>query len=100
MTLRSNPISQRRGTAAVELAVSAPLLLILLSGVWEVGRMVSAQQLIANAAREGGREVAAGRQSAATIKQYVVNYCNMNGLSNMDTMRWTPFSGRANHQRV
>jgi len=85
MNLLSNPIGHRRGTAAVELAVCAPVLLILLAGVWEVGRMVSAQQLIANAAREGGREIAAGQQDAATIKQYVINYCNMNGLSKVDT---------------
>lgn len=85
MNLRCNPNRQRRGTAAVELAVCAPLLLVLLTGVWEVGRMVSAQQMIANAAREGGREVAAGQQSAATVQQYVVNYCNMNGLSNVNT---------------
>jgi Flp pilus assembly protein TadG len=63
----------RTGAAAVELAVCLPLLLTVLLGVWEVGRMVSAQQIIANAAREGGREVAAGQSSAASIQQYVVN---------------------------
>jgi len=38
-----------------------PFLLSTIAGIWEVGRMVSAQQIIANAAREGGREVAAGQ---------------------------------------
>jgi Flp pilus assembly protein TadG len=85
MNLRYKTKGQRHGTAAVELAVCAPLLLVLLTGVWEVGRMVTAQQIIANAAREGGREVAAGQQSAATIQQYVVNYCNINGLNNVTT---------------
>ena len=75
----------RRGTAAVELAVCLPFLLIVIAGIWEVGRMVTAQQIIANAAREGGREVAAGQTSVATIQQQVVNYCNMNGLSNVTT---------------
>jgi Flp pilus assembly protein TadG len=85
MNLRYQTRGRRPGTAAVELAVCAPLMIILLTGVWEVGRMVSAQQIIANAVREGGREVAAGQQSAATVKQYVVNYCNMNGLSTVTT---------------
>jgi Flp pilus assembly protein TadG len=65
----------------VELAVCLPFLVVVLLGIWEVGRMVSAQQIVANAAREGGREVAAGQTTAATIKQYVATYCNMNGLT-------------------
>lgn len=75
----------RAGTAAVELAVCLPFLLILIAGLWEVGRMVQAEQIIANGAREGAREIAAGTSSATTVKQYVVNYCNINGLSNVDT---------------
>ena len=75
----------RRGTAAVELAVCLPFLLIVIAGVWEVGRMVTAQQIIANSAREGGREISAGQTSVATVKQNVVNYCNMNGLTNVTT---------------
>jgi Flp pilus assembly protein TadG len=71
----------RRGVAAVELAVILPFLLIIVFGVWEVGRMVQAQQLIANAVREGGRQAAAGRSDATTVRQYVVNYLNMNGLT-------------------
>jgi Flp pilus assembly protein TadG len=76
---------QRRGTAAVELAVCLPFLLIVIMGIWEVGRMVQAQQLIANAAREGGRQASAGQQTSANLQQYVVNYLNMNGLTNVDT---------------
>jgi Flp pilus assembly protein TadG len=84
MKLRTNT-HLRTGTAAVELAVCLPFLLIVILGIWEVGRMVQAQQIIANAAREGGREVAAGQTSAATIQTYVVTYCNMNGLTNVDS---------------
>jgi len=65
----------------VELAVILPFLLIIVFGVWEVGRMVQAQQLIANAVREGGRQAAEGRSDATTVRQYVVNYLNMNGLT-------------------
>lgn len=77
--------ARRRATAAVELAVCLPFLLIVIAGIWEVGRMVTAEQIIANAAREGGREIAAGQSSSATVQQYVVNYCNMNGLTGVTT---------------
>jgi Flp pilus assembly protein TadG len=75
--------TRRRGAAAVELAVCLPFLLIIVFGIWEVGRMVQAQQLIANAAREGGRQAAAGQANSTTVRQFVVNYLNMNGLSNV-----------------
>src|SRR5438874_681435 len=39
---------QRSGTAAVELAVCLPFLLIVILGVWDVRRMVQAQQIIGN----------------------------------------------------
>lgn len=75
---------KRQGTAAVELAVCLPLLLILVAGIWEVGRMVQVQQITANAAREGGRQAAAGQVTSTSLRQYVANYCNMNGLSGVD----------------
>ena len=77
--------TRRRAVAAVELAVCLPLLLIIVTGIWEVGRMVQVQQLMANAAREGGRQASAGQKDAATVKQYVVNYLNMNGLTGVTT---------------
>jgi len=45
----------RRGIAATELAFLAPFLLTLLMGLWEVGRYIAIQDLLDNAAREGGR---------------------------------------------
>jgi Flp pilus assembly protein TadG len=72
---------KRHGSAAVELAVCLPFLLIIVFGVWEVGRMVQAQELVANAAREGGRQASTGQSDATTVRQSVVNYLNMNGLT-------------------
>ncbi len=74
----------RTGSAAVELAVCLPFLLMVVFGIWEVGRMVQVQQLASNAAREGGRQAAAGLASSTSIRQYVVNYLNMNGLTGVD----------------
>ena len=50
----------RRGIAATEMALMAPLILTLLMGLWEVGRYMSIQNLADNAAREAGRLGASG----------------------------------------
>jgi Flp pilus assembly protein TadG len=71
----------RCGTAAVELAVCMPLLLVMIVGVWEVGRLVEVKQLLCNAVREGGRQAATGNQTTAQVQQYVVNYLATNGIS-------------------
>src|SRR5437763_9509107 len=51
----------RRGIAAVEAAVALPLLVILLLGTWEVGRLVEVMQIMCNATREGARLAAQGK---------------------------------------
>ncbi len=48
------PVS-RRGAAAVEFAVLAPVFFLLVFGMIEFGRMIMVQQIITNAAREGAR---------------------------------------------
>jgi Flp pilus assembly protein TadG len=45
----------RRAVAAVEFAVILPLLLMLLIGIWELGRIIHVQQTVNNAARDGAR---------------------------------------------
>lgn len=70
----------RRGVAAVELAILLPLLVFLLIGLWEVGRMVEVQQLLTNAAREGGRQASTGVKSVDQVKGVVVRYLNLNGM--------------------
>ena len=50
-----NPNRRRRGVAAVEFAVVLPLLLLLLVGIWELGRIIHIQIILNNAARDGAR---------------------------------------------
>src|SRR5882757_936386 len=45
----------RRGAAAVEFAIVAPVFFLLVFGMVEYGRMIMVQQVITNAAREGAR---------------------------------------------
>jgi Flp pilus assembly protein TadG len=70
----------QRAVAAVEFAALLPLILTLLVGLWEVGRLVETQQLLTNAAREGGRQAATGQVSSAAVQQLVKDYLNVAGL--------------------
>ncbi|QDU61311.1 TadE-like protein [Planctomycetes bacterium Pan216] len=49
---------KRRGVAAVELAVIAPLLVGLVLGAIELGRALEVSQMLSMAVREGGRRAA------------------------------------------
>lgn len=72
--------SLRRGVAAVEMAICAPIIILLLAGVWELGRMLEVQQVIANAAREGGRQASNGTLSYDQVRSAVVTYLTNNGI--------------------
>jgi Flp pilus assembly protein TadG len=80
MTNATAKHKQRRGVAAVELALLLPFLLILLLGSWEVGRMVEVNQVLDNAVREGARQAASGQLTNAQIQQVVVAYLQNAGL--------------------
>lgn len=45
----------RRGIAATEMALIAPVIILLLAGVWEVGRLIMVQNLLNETAREAAR---------------------------------------------
>jgi Flp pilus assembly protein TadG len=92
----SRPV--RRGVAAIELAFAVLLLVVpLLIGIWEVGRLVQVQQTVSNAAREGARIAAQGYTIDASgntaqirtgtgpvnVQQTVYNYLYAAGLTNL-----------------
>ena len=73
----------RRGTAAVEFAVVAPLLLAIVMGVIEVGRAITVQELLTNASRERRARMAGNDTTAltATVQAAVNNYLSNGGIS-------------------
>jgi Flp pilus assembly protein TadG len=79
MRTRTRPC--RRGVAAVEFAVLLPLIFTLLLGLWEVGRMVETQQLLTNAAREGGRQASTGQLTNAQVASVVTQALTAAGLN-------------------
>ena len=56
---------RERGAAAVEFALVLPVLLLLLVGIIEFGRLYNAQIVITNAAREAARTMAITEDAAA-----------------------------------
>jgi Flp pilus assembly protein TadG len=78
--IHSNRRTRRPGTAAVEFAFLLPFILILLLGLWEVGRLIEVNQLMYNAAREGCRQASTGLINNTAVQQVVVNYLKNAGL--------------------
>ncbi|MBS0210647.1 MAG: pilus assembly protein [Planctomycetes bacterium] len=75
----------RRGLAAVEAAFVMPFLVMLMLGVWEVGRMVEVNQILTNAVREGARVAAGGTTNnipvtVSMVQAQVQNYMTAAGL--------------------
>ena len=69
----------RRGASLVELAFIVNLLLLMILGVFEYGRIVMLRQALQNAAREGARLAAVGAASTskvttAQIQSTVISY--------------------------
>jgi Flp pilus assembly protein TadG len=74
MTFR-RPGAGRRGNATVEFAVVLAFVLVpLLIGTWEVGRVGEYQQLASNAAREGARRASSGQINTSQTAQVVFDY--------------------------
>jgi Flp pilus assembly protein TadG len=66
------PENGRRGVVAVEAAVALPLLLILMLGIWEVGRIIHVHQILVNGAREGARLAAGGYVDGTPVTKPLV----------------------------
>jgi Flp pilus assembly protein TadG len=80
MLISSRKPQPRRGAAAVEFALLSPLIIALLLGVWEVGRLIQVNQILSNAAREGGRQASTGLLTDAQVQTAVLQYLQRAGL--------------------
>jgi Flp pilus assembly protein TadG len=63
--------------ATVEFALVLPLLVIVLVGIWEVGRLVQVSQVLQNAAREAARQASTGTASMPEIKAGAQTYISV-----------------------
>ncbi len=71
----------RRGAAAVEFAVVAPIFLLLVFGMIEYGRMVMVQQVITNASREGARRAVLDGTTNADVVTVVNDYLTAGSIA-------------------
>ena len=65
---------KRRGAAAVEFAIVAPLFFLLVFGMIEFGRMVMVQQILTNASREGARTAVLDGSTTTDVTDTVITH--------------------------
>lgn len=90
--------ARRSGVAAIELAFVTMLFVVpMIIAIWEVGRMIHVQQVVANSAREGARLAAQGftitpngtqvqikkDTGSPNVKDVVCDYLRAAGLTNL-----------------
>jgi Flp pilus assembly protein TadG len=73
--------NKRQGAAAVEFALIAPLLVTLILGMIEFGRLMMVEQVLTNAAREGCRTAVVIGGSTSNATSAVATYLNGSGIS-------------------
>lgn len=64
----------RVGAAAVEFAVCLPILCLILTGLWEVGRVTEVSQVMWNSAREAARDASIGDDNLQTVATNLLTY--------------------------
>jgi Flp pilus assembly protein TadG len=65
---------RRAGVATVEFACCLPLLLLIMAGLWQVGRYTEVQEVLWNSGREGARDASTGQQNLQTVALNVLTY--------------------------
>jgi Flp pilus assembly protein TadG len=71
---KNNRSDRRHAAAAVEFAICAIPMFLLLIGLWEVGRMVEVQQVVWTSAREAARDASLGQDSLQTVATNLATY--------------------------
>jgi Flp pilus assembly protein TadG len=64
----------RPATASVEFALCLPLLVWILFGLWELGRITEVEEVMANSVREAGRDASLGQENLQTVATNLANY--------------------------
>jgi Flp pilus assembly protein TadG len=72
--MRVSRSGDRCGAAAVEFAVVAPFLFLLIFGIIEFGRAIMVQQVLTNASREGARRAVVENVTVSEVTTVVSDY--------------------------
>jgi Flp pilus assembly protein TadG len=79
------PAKRRRGAAAVEFAIVAPVFFMLVVGMIEIGRAIMVQQVLINASRVGARQAAMLTSSEDAVIDAVEDYVAGVGMADVST---------------
>jgi Flp pilus assembly protein TadG len=74
-----------RGQALLEAALITPVVLLIMVGIFEVGRAYQTFQVLTNAAREGARAAVVPGANATTVKALVKQYMTDGALGGVAT---------------
>jgi Flp pilus assembly protein TadG len=61
------PHANHRGAIAIEAAICLPVIVALMFGMWELGRVAQMSRIMKDAAREGARVAAGGTNNGTTV---------------------------------
>lgn len=92
-------VQSNRGQAMVEMAIVLPILLLLMMGIVDLGRVFSSYLVITNASREGAREAALG-YSDDIIRERVAETTSQLDSSTVETTVTPDQSKRDSGQMV
>lgn len=88
---------RRRGVAVVELAVVLPILVLMILGILEFGRMSMVQQTITTAAREGVRGAIVEGSTLSGVRATVNSYLAISGIQGAKVALRPDLSGTVLH---
>jgi Flp pilus assembly protein TadG len=95
--VRSTRKCDRRGAAAVEFAIVAPLFFLLLAGIIEFGQAFRIEHALSNASRRGVRAAAVEDSTNSQVEQLVrAHVANTLGVSESDVTVNIAVNGAAN----
>jgi Flp pilus assembly protein TadG len=66
--------NHRQGVAAVEFAFCAPIIVLLLLGLWEVGRIAQVSNVMHHGAREAARDASLGQDNLQAVASNLAAY--------------------------
>ena len=76
-------VTNERGAALLEVALTLPLLLLVAAGIFEFGRAYQTQQVLTNAVREGARVAVLPNQPSGAAETRVTTYLAAGQLPNV-----------------
>ena len=83
----------RHGVAAVEFAIVAPVFVIMILGIIEIGRAIMVQQIITNASREGARRAITESATTSEVQSVVNDYLAATSVTGAVSVNVSPAPG-------